>query len=152
MEKLHCEILLTDNNLPETYMQFNSNVHNSINMEVLYYTYRKETWDSRQSLMYCQKPAYITLKNDKENFNSNPKCCSIIPCKNELGKLSKIIVETIKKTSEKSYIATNKEMHQTSSIASEIMPIKGIVYLFNLYWLVLPFNNEAPHVKSNPKR
>ena len=43
MEKLHCEILLTDNNLPETYMQFNSNVHNSINMEVLYYTYRKET-------------------------------------------------------------------------------------------------------------
>ena len=46
----------------------------------------------------ARKPAYITLKDQKENFNINPKCCLINPAKTELEKVAKIIVENINKT------------------------------------------------------
>ena len=39
------------------------------------------------------KPAYITIKYHKENFNINPKCCLINP-----GKVAEIVVENINKT------------------------------------------------------
>ena len=45
-----------------------------------------------------RKPAYITLKDNKENSNINPKCQLINSAKNELGKVAKIIVENINKT------------------------------------------------------
>ena len=45
-----------------------------------------------------RKPAYITLKDNKENSNINPKCHLINSAKNELGKVAKIIVENINKT------------------------------------------------------
>ena len=44
-----------------------------------------------------RKSANITLKDHKENFNINPKCCLINPAKSKLGKVAKIIVETINK-------------------------------------------------------
>ena len=46
----------------------------------------------------ARKPAYITLKDHKENFNINPKCYLINPAKSELGQVTKIIVENINKT------------------------------------------------------
>ena len=45
----------------------------------------------------ARNPAYITLKDHKENFNINPKCRLINPAKSELGKVAKLIVENIKK-------------------------------------------------------
>ena len=39
----------------------------------------------------ARTPAYITLKDQKENFSNNPKCCLINPAKNELEKVGKII-------------------------------------------------------------
>ena len=46
----------------------------------------------------ARKPAYITIKDHKENFNINPKCRLINPAKSKLGKVAKIIVENINKT------------------------------------------------------
>ena len=43
----------------------------------------------------AEKPAFITLKDHKDNFNSNPKCRLINPSKSELGKVSKIILDDI---------------------------------------------------------
>ena len=43
----------------------------------------------------ARKPAYITIKDHKENFNINPKCRLINPAKSELGKVAKTIVENI---------------------------------------------------------
>ena len=43
----------------------------------------------------AEKPAFITLKDHKDNFNSNPKCRLINPSKTELGKVSKIILDDI---------------------------------------------------------
>ena len=42
-------------------------------------------------------PAYITLIDHKENFRSKPSCRLINPSKNEIGKISKIVLEKINK-------------------------------------------------------
>ena len=46
----------------------------------------------------ARKLAYTTIKDHKENFNINPKCCLINPAKSELRKVAKSIVENINKT------------------------------------------------------
>ena len=43
----------------------------------------------------ARRNAFITLKDHKENFDSNPKCRLINPSKSELGKVSKIILDDI---------------------------------------------------------
>ena len=40
----------------------------------------------------------MTLKDHKQNFRSATPCRLINPCKSELGKISKIILENINKT------------------------------------------------------
>ena len=42
-------------------------------------------------------PDYITLKAYKDNFRSDHPCRLINPCKSEIGKISKSIVENINK-------------------------------------------------------
>ena len=41
--------------------------------------------------------AYITLKDYKDNFRSAHSCHLINPCKSEIGKISKLILENIKR-------------------------------------------------------
>ena len=43
----------------------------------------------------AKREAFITLKDHKENFRNKPACRLINPCKPELGKVSKQIVEKI---------------------------------------------------------
>ena len=45
----------------------------------------------------CVYSAYITLKDHKENFRSNPTCKLINPTKSEIGKISKQILDRINK-------------------------------------------------------
>ena len=46
-------------------------------------------------MLWPKKDAFITLKDHKENFQSNPKCRLINPAKSELGKVSKVIHDSI---------------------------------------------------------
>ena len=39
--------------------------------------------------------SFVTLKDDKENFQSNPRCRLINPAKSEIGKVSKLFIENI---------------------------------------------------------
>ena len=43
----------------------------------------------------AKAPAYITLKDHKDNFRSAHPCRLINPCKSEIGKISKSILENI---------------------------------------------------------
>ena len=95
MEKAHYEKLLTDN-ITKTYKQSNNNVYNSINLEAKHIAKKLEIADRIECM--ARKPAYITIKDHKENFNINPKCRLINPAKSELMKVAKIIVENINKT------------------------------------------------------
>ena len=94
MEKAHYEKLLTDN-ITKTYKQSNNNVYNSINLEAKHIAKKLEIADRVECM--ARKPAYITIKDHKENFNINPKCRLINPAKSELMKVAKIIVENINK-------------------------------------------------------
>ena len=49
---------------------------------------------SRIDIM-AQRNAYITAKDHKENFLSNLKCQLIDPSKSELGKVSKVLLDSI---------------------------------------------------------
>ena len=95
MEKSNYEKLLTDN-ITKTYKQSNNNVYNSINLEAKHIAKKLEIADRVECM--AEKPAYITLKDHKENFNINPKSHLINPAKSELGKVAKTIVENINKT------------------------------------------------------
>ena len=43
----------------------------------------------------ARTPAFVTLKDHKDNFRSNPTCRLVNPSKNEFGKVSKQLVEKI---------------------------------------------------------
>ena len=45
----------------------------------------------------AEKPAYITLKDHKDNFRNNPKCRLINPTKSEIGIIAKQILDRINK-------------------------------------------------------
>ena len=45
--------------------------------------------------IYAEREAFITLKDQKDNFRSNPTCRLINPAKTEIGIVSKQIVENI---------------------------------------------------------
>ena len=44
---------------------------------------------------YARKPAFITLKDHKPNFDNNPKCRLINPAKSEVERISKILLDKI---------------------------------------------------------
>ena len=90
----HNSHLLTDN-ITKTYKQSN-NVYNSINLVVKHIAKRLEIANRVECM--ARKLAYTTIKDHKENFNINPKCCLINPAKSELRKVAKSIVENINKT------------------------------------------------------
>ena len=130
IEKSRYEKFLTDN-ITKTYKQSNNNIYNSINLEAKYIAKKKLEIAYGVECM-ARKPAYITLKDHKENFNINPKCHLINPANSKLGKVAKIIVEKINKTvREKVY---SNQWRITSNVIDwfQILLTKGIAYLFNL--------------------
>ena len=44
---------------------------------------------------YAKRPAFVTLKDHKENFKNNQKSCLINPSKSEMGIFSKKYLESI---------------------------------------------------------
>ena len=45
----------------------------------------------------AEVPAFVTMKDHKDNFQSNSSCRLINPSKSEIGKVSKILLENINK-------------------------------------------------------
>ena len=45
----------------------------------------------------AERESFITLKDQKENFKNKPTCRLINPCKPEIGKISKQLLEKIVK-------------------------------------------------------
>lgn len=94
MPKEQYEKLLMSN-ITKTYKKAPESLERNINLEAQSIT-KKLKLDGRVEKM-AQNPAYITLKDHKENFRTNPSCRLINPCKSELGKISKIILERANK-------------------------------------------------------
>ena len=78
-------------NVTKTYKKSSDLLEKSINMEVKHIT--KELEVSGRIEHLARNPAFITLKDHNENFDSKLLCCVINPSQSELGKVSKQILE-----------------------------------------------------------
>ena len=83
-------------NITKTCKKSTSRLENSINMEAKYIA-KKIKLDHRIECL-AKTPAFITLKDHKENFRTSHPCRLINPSKSELGKISKTILEQVNKS------------------------------------------------------
>ena len=79
--------------LLKKYKKAPSKVETAINLEAKCIATNSNLSDRIKRL--AQTLAYITLKDHKENFRSNPSCRLINPSKTELRRNSKIIIDRI---------------------------------------------------------
>ena len=92
MDKSAYDKLLMDN-ITKTYRKTDNNVYNEINREAKQIASGFNIADRVECL--AKTNAFITLKDHKENFTSNPKCRLINPAKSEIGKVNKLFIEKI---------------------------------------------------------
>ena len=84
---------LSMENITKTYKKAPERLEIAINLEAKAIAEKLNLANRIENL--ARTPSYITLKDHKENFRANPSCRLINPCKNELGKVSKSILERI---------------------------------------------------------
>ena len=82
-------------NITKTYKIGNVNMTDNINEELRNITDHYSI-GNRIDIM-AQRNSYITVKDHKENFPSNVKCRLINPSKSEVGKVSKVLLDSINK-------------------------------------------------------
>ena len=80
-------------NITNVYKKSTNRLEHAINMETKGITKNIKPDDRIGSL--AKKPAFITLKDHKENFRSSHPCRLINPSKSELGKVSKAILKKV---------------------------------------------------------
>ena len=84
--------LLTDN-ISKTYKRTVHNIYNKINKEAK--TIANNYGVSERVDCLAKSNAFVSLKDHKPNFSSNPKCRLINPAKSEMGKISKYFLEQL---------------------------------------------------------
>ena len=84
---------LLHENISKSYKKSPTRLEKSINLEAKEIAGRVKL-DDRIEYM-AKAPAYITLKDHKDNFRSAHPCRLINPCKSEIGKISKSDLENI---------------------------------------------------------
>ena len=90
MSKEHYKKLLHDN-VTKSYQKAPPKLEASINMEAKNVSTKLKISDRVERI--ARTPAFVTLKDHKNNFRSNPTCRLINPSKSELGKVSKQLME-----------------------------------------------------------
>ena len=86
------KIILT-NNVTKTYRKAERSTQLDIDREVK--TISKTLQLEKRMGRYAKRPPFISLKDHKEHFKHNTKCCLINPCKGEMGVVSKTFKEEI---------------------------------------------------------
>ena len=86
------EKILKDN-VTKTYKIGSENMINDINSELQ--TISSDLSISDRIETMTRKEAFVTVKDHKENFKTNPKYRLINPAKSALGKVSKVILDEI---------------------------------------------------------
>ena len=86
------EKLLQDN-ITTKYRKSNGNIVRQINLEAKQLAKNLKLDNRIEQLP--EKPAFITLKDHKSNFSTNPKCRFINPNKSNLGKVSKHLLDNV---------------------------------------------------------
>ena len=87
---------LLRNNVTKTYRKAPPRLEKTINLEAKEIAQNINLDDRIECI--AKNKVFVTLKDHKQNFRSATPCRLINPCKSELGKISKIILENINKT------------------------------------------------------
>lgn len=85
--------MLVDKNIMQTYKKADTNSLKNINKQASKITKALEIDDRVEKM--AEKTAFITLKDHKPSFDNNPTCRLINPAKQEIGKISKRILDRI---------------------------------------------------------
>ena len=91
---------LLHDNISAKYRKSNDNTQREINLEAKTIAKHLELDDKIEILP--EQHAFLSLKDHKPNFQSNPKCRLINPSKSNLGKVSKQLLDNINSTVRKS--------------------------------------------------
>ena len=94
MDKTSHDKLYTEN-ITKTYKKTNHQIYDTINTEAK--STEKDLGIEDKVKYLAKNPAFITLKDRKDDFANHPKCRLINSAKPELGKASKTLIETINK-------------------------------------------------------
>ena len=89
--ELHDKLLLE--NVTKTYQKAPTLLETGINHEVKQIVSSYSVDNCAESL--ARSPAFVTLKDHKDNFNQKHPCRLINPCKSELGAISKSILDRV---------------------------------------------------------
>ena len=79
--------------LTKSYCKADEQSVNSVNQELNDITTKLDIGDRIETT--ARQQAFISLKDHKENFQNNPKCRLLNPAKNNLGLISKQILDRI---------------------------------------------------------
>ena len=93
MSKDHHHHKLLHDNITKTYQKAIQKLEAPINLEAKSISTQLKISNRVKSI--ARTPAFVTLKDHKDNFHSNPTCRLINPSKNKLGKVSKQLLEKI---------------------------------------------------------
>ena len=112
MDKGQYEKMLREN-ITKTYRKADDKTEENINHELKHITDKLEVSDRVEKM--AQRQAFISLKDHKENFQNNPKCRLINPAKNNLGLVSKQILDRINNN-----IRSKTKLHQWKNTKSVV--------------------------------
>ena len=84
--------LLRDN-ITRTYMKADRDIKSDIDSEARELAVKLDLSDKMER--FAERPAFVTLKDHKDDFRENPKCRLINPAKSEMGYVSKAMLEKI---------------------------------------------------------
>ena len=89
-------------------------------------------------------PFFVTLKDPKDNFHSNPMCHLINPSKNELGKVSEQLVEKIN-----SDIIEKLQLNQWHNTNAVLKWFNNITYKSNCSFIQFDIKEFYPSITKN---
>ena len=81
------------NNVTNDYIQISEENVDRINEEAAILASELELADRIEK--YSETPCYVSIKDHKSNFKTDPKCRLINPAKSQIGKISKQILQSI---------------------------------------------------------
>ena len=87
--------MLLNNSITSIYKKSNNNIKKKINISGRNILKEKEVLQRMD--INGESNCFITLKDHKENFQNNPSVRLINPAKNELGRLSKFVIQAMNK-------------------------------------------------------
>ena len=113
-----------------------------LNHELKHITNKLEVSDRVEKMV--QRKAFISLKDHKENFQNNPKCRLINPAKNNLGLVSKQILDRINNK-----IRSKTKLHQSKNTKSVVDWFSSIGEKHKYSFLVFDIVDFYPSISED---